>query len=87
MRGWADTLEKWVAELAHLSPNQVKAHVLRTRRSLRGMGSIGDIVICPQAGNRIANDEQAISAANDRLLNLVDDLSAETARYLDGAAE
>jgi len=56
--------------------------LLRTRRSLGGMRSIGDIVICPEAGATIPNDERGITAANETLLSLVERLHTEVTRML-----
>jgi len=46
------------------------------------MGSIADVVIAPEAGHAIANDERTITAANDELLVLVQKLDKEVAQLL-----
>jgi len=80
--GWPARLDKWARELDQLDPGKLRAHLLRTRKSLGGMGSIGDIVICPEARHNIPKDELAIKTANDTLLALVGKLDAEVTRWL-----
>lgn len=80
--GWPARLDKWLSELDQLDPQKMKAHLLRSQRSLGGMGSISDIVICPEAGHKIAADEHLIKAANGVLLTLVEKLDAEVSRRL-----
>jgi hypothetical protein len=46
------------------------------------MGSIGDIVIAPEAGHKI--DEDETEAANATLLTLIHRLYADTSRLLEG---
>ena len=46
------------------------------------MGSIADVVIAPEAGHVIANDESLITSANDKLLRLVQKLDKEVERLL-----
>jgi hypothetical protein len=82
VRGWPARLDEWARELDQLEPGKLKAHLFRTQKSLGGMGSISDIVICPEAGYNIPNDESAIKAANDTLLGLVGRLDAEVTRQL-----
>jgi hypothetical protein len=75
-------LDEWVHELDGIDAVRLKPHLLRTRRALGGMGSIADVVICPQAGHSISNDKGIIKAANDRLLGLVEKLDAELTKRL-----
>jgi hypothetical protein len=75
-------LDEWVHELDGIDTVHLKAHLLRTRRALGGMGSIADVVICPQAGHNISNDKSTIKAANDRLLELTKKLDADVTHRL-----
>lgn len=70
---WSQTLRQWLRELDGPGLRGL-AHVRRTRRCLGGMGSLGDVVICPEAGHKIANDPATVKAANDRLLSMVHEL-------------
>ena len=81
---WPTRLDDWLRELDRVDPEQLRAHLLRTRKALGGMGSIADVVICPQAGHDIPNDMPTIKAANDKLLKLVDELDREVTRELSG---
>lgn len=80
--GWPARLDKWGRELDQLESEKLKAHLLRTRKPLGGMGSISDIVICPEAGYNVPNGESVIKAANDVLLSLVRKLDAEVSHLL-----
>lgn len=77
---WPERLGQWAAELDNLEVLNYRKHLLRTQKSLGGMGSIGDIVICPEAGHKISTAPQAINAANAGLLSLVKELHKEVAR-------
>jgi len=80
--GWPARLDKWGRELDQPESEKLKAHLLRTPKSLGGMGSISDIVICPEAGYNVPNGESVIKAANDVLLSLVRKLDAEVSHLL-----
>jgi len=83
---WAPILEKWITELEHLqrtaktSP-QITEHALRTRRSIGGMGSIGDISITPQPGYRVWAWTWNVSRVNRRLHRLVSALYDSTSPF------
>ncbi len=88
-RRWPPLLGAWLRELERSERQQdvVKTgvdHLRRTQRALGGMGSIGDVVICPEAGHAIANDENEIRNANDRLLELVMAIDREISALLSG---
>jgi len=71
---WAPRLEGWLTELDDSETENKQYlvdHVERMQKALGGMGSIGDIVICPEAGYSIQNEEGLIQKANDDLLRLV----------------
>jgi hypothetical protein len=80
--GWSERLEEWIGEFRHLEPSARRAHLERTKRALAGMGSIGDIFICPQNGSAISADDNDIRTANDKLKALLDRLYSEIAREL-----
>jgi hypothetical protein len=80
--GWPAQLDQWARELDRLDPAELKAHLVRTQKALGGMGSIGDVVICTEAGHKIANDKSAIKEANETLLALVEALYAEVMQRL-----
>jgi hypothetical protein len=64
-RKWSARLDGWLDELDSITPlNALRAHVERSQRATGGMGSLGDLTICPQAGHAIANDRDAMSAAS-----------------------
>jgi hypothetical protein len=80
---WPETLDSWLHELNGLIGSQgseraLVQHVIRSRNATGGMGSLGDIVICPQAGHRISDEEGEISDVNATLRRLVNALCAET---------
>jgi hypothetical protein len=84
---WPATLDSWLRELNALVGSQgskraLEQHVMRSRKATGGMGSLGDIVICLQAGHRISDDEGAISDASATLRQLVSALYAETTTLL-----
>lgn len=85
-RRWAPRLEGWLSELDDVekagSRQVLIAHVQRMRKALGGMGSIGDIVICPEAGYSISDSEKDIQRANQQLLSLVRSLDKCISRIL-----
>ena len=78
---WPERINEWLRGV-EMRNGEDRAHLTRTQQSLGGMGSIADIVICPEAGHIIPNDPQAIRAANDTLLRLVGELDAEVTKRL-----
>lgn len=86
---WPHRLEQWVSELDLLeggtNEKEATAHLRRTHRALYGMGSVADIVICPEAGHDIPDDEVDVSRANTRLLDLVSAVYAEVQHLLSDA--
>jgi hypothetical protein len=81
-RRWPAVLGEWLKEISGEGIDVPHAHLERTRRALAGMGSIADVVICPQAGHRISSNESEIRKANARLLQLVHDLHQEVEKLL-----
>jgi predicted DNA-binding protein YlxM (UPF0122 family) len=79
---WSSRLSEWIAELDSLSGPAISNHVKRTQRALGGMGSIGDVVISPEAGHKISTDEGEIEKANRRLIQLVQALDNEVSILL-----
>src|SRR5579871_5039684 len=75
VKGWPETLERWIEEL-HVADTDMRSHLERTKNSTGGMGSLGDIFICPQAGDDIPNDPTAIKAANADFKHLIGELYA-----------
>jgi hypothetical protein len=75
---WASTISRWIDELdaavANNSHVEIEKNMARTKKSLGGMGSIGDVVISPEAGHKIASDMTTTDNANERLLALVHQL-------------
>lgn len=82
VEAWPSRLDEWVKELDVVDRGTLKDHLQRTRRSLAGMGSIGDLVICAEAGHRPASGGSTFEKANKRLLELVECLDEETTRRL-----
>jgi hypothetical protein len=74
---WANRLRQWVSELDGLTLDGGTAHLRRTQKALGGMGSIGDIVICPENGHSILNEEVQVNDANERLRKFISDLFVE----------
>ena len=86
---WGPRLQCWISELDALRSRDEVAimhHVRRTRRSVAGMGSISDIVICNEAGHRVPKDDAELNRLNDRLLTLADSLFLTTAKLLNEEA-
>ena len=81
---WPKRLSDWRDEFttAQFDAAARVHHLARTRRALGGMGSIADVVIAPEAGHRIADDERVIKAANDKLLDLAQQLDKVVGRLL-----
>jgi hypothetical protein len=75
--GWTQRLDEWIDEYQHLEPTARRGHLERTKRALAGMGSLGDIVICPQNGDTISADQTEMRSANEVLRSLLDQLYAE----------
>jgi hypothetical protein len=72
--GWAGRLGEWAAEWKLVSPSRAREHLLRTKGSLSGMGSLGDIVISAEAGDSAVQTPAQRIEANERLQMLVDRL-------------
>ena len=81
---WPMRLREWIDEFDRLPAGTLErtSHYERTRRALAGMGSIADIVIAPETGYRISEDEREIKHANRNLLDLVEQLDREIERLL-----
>ncbi|SRR5260221_1846260 len=79
---WPARFEQWIKEWNGLTPDQAKAHIARTQKALVGMGSVADIVICVEAGHKGVDDERSRQAANDKLMQLVDDVYEDVSRRL-----
>jgi hypothetical protein len=79
---WAERLQEWIKELDGADKDGVINHLKRTQKALGGMGSIGDIVICPENGHSIPSDEDQINRANERLKGLVSNLFSEIERLV-----
>lgn len=80
---WSTRLDEWIRELRGIdSTKALRIHIERSRRATGGMGSLGDLTICPQAGHAIVNDRAAISAASQQLWSMTSQLYAETTRLL-----
>ncbi len=78
VREWPARLERWLAELdvavEASQADAIVAHIGRSQRATGGMGSIGDVFISPEAGDRVPSDDLAIRLANDQLNALVNTL-------------
>ncbi|MGH8673773.1 MAG: DUF6966 domain-containing protein [Burkholderiales bacterium] len=81
-RRWPAVIAGWLAEIGGEGEEIPATHLQRTRRALGGMGSIGDVVICPEAGHLISSDKKEIRKANERLLHLVHELDEEVDKML-----
>lgn len=79
---WANRLRDWVNELDGLTWDGAANHLRRTQKALGGMGSIGDIVICPENGHSVSNEEAKVNEANERLRKFVSDLFVEIEKLL-----
>jgi len=81
---WPPRLAGWIREFEDVRNDSTDRtrHYERTRGALGGMGSIGDVVIAPEAGHTITDDDRAINAANEKLLRLVEELDKEIDRLL-----
>jgi hypothetical protein len=80
---WAPRLEAWLAELDRVKTNaDLRSHAERSRRCSAGMGSLGDLSICPQNRHDIRDDRQAISAASKGLWSLTHELYGEADRLV-----
>jgi len=72
--GWTERLHDWAAEWKLAPPSRAREHMERTRQSLSGMGSLGDIVISSEAGDSDVKTPAERKQANERLQVLVDRL-------------
>jgi len=80
---WPPILEAWLDELDRFKGTPIpRQHLERTRRALGGMGSIGDVVICPEAMRESAFDEIQIRKANEELLRFVRELDREISNLI-----
>lgn len=80
--GWADRLGEWIAEGKSLPEGRARQHVLRTKQSLSGMGSLGDIVISAEAGDAGVETRESRKSANEELQRLLDRLYDEVSLLL-----
>lgn len=79
---WSSRIKGWVLEIDNLSSGKTTPHLTRTRKSLFGMGSVADIVITPEAGLSIPDNEEEIEKANDKLISLARALDQEIERLM-----
>jgi hypothetical protein len=82
---WGPRLQSWIAELDGLQTSDEQSmmeHVRRTRRSVAGMGSMGDIVICVEAGHHLPDDQAEVNRLNAQLQKLVHSLFLTCASLL-----
>jgi hypothetical protein len=85
---WGPRLQSWTSEFDALLDSDHKSiteHIKRTRRSIAGMGSIGDIVICGEAGHKIAGDDAEVARLNAQLQSLTHSLFVATSGLLKNA--
>ena len=74
VHNWPNIINKWIEEIEELRSGDGKAIVLylqKIQRSLGGMGSLGDLVICPEAGHKILGNEKEIEKINDNYINFI----------------
>lgn len=78
---WGPRLQDWISELDDVVGNDIATlkHIRRTHASIAGMGSLGDIVICKDAGHRVPESEIEIDRLNVRLQEFVHLLFITTA--------
>jgi hypothetical protein len=81
-RRWSSRIKGWVLEIDSLPLENVFSHLTRTRKSLFGMGSVADIVISPEAGLSIADNDEEIEKANNRLVSLARALDQEIEKLM-----
>ncbi|MBK8869725.1 MAG: hypothetical protein IPN19_01435 [Elusimicrobia bacterium] len=86
-RRWSSRIKGWVLEIESLPLEKVISHLTRTQKSLFGMGSVADIVITPEAGLSIPDNEEEIDKANDKLISLARALDQEIERLLGGKGD
>ena len=85
---WSTRLCEWACELESATDDEetLKAHVLRTRNALSGMGSLGDLSISHRNGLARMHPESLLPVLNRRFLSLLDSLEELTAGGLAGKA-
>lgn len=82
---WKGRIEDWLQELDSIaSIHALRSHLERSQRATGGMGSLGDLTICPQNGHSIRNDRTAISEASSGLWGLTSELYRVTSEQLAG---
>lgn len=83
---WPPILAEWLSQLDALEQRggreSLLAHLMEAKKATGGMGSLGDIVICPESGYSVGPDERQIKAANAELLRLVHELFKEITRLI-----
>jgi len=80
---WSGRVDEWIHELNESSsPKSLRLHIERSQKATSGMGSLGDLTICPQNGHRIQNDRQLISEASNGLWALTSELYQESKALL-----
>lgn len=79
---WSNRLMEWINQLNNLTDSESKKHLIRTQKGLSGMGSIGDILLCPENGHSISVDKAEIDSANDILKKFVSDLYIEIEKLI-----
>lgn len=79
---WSNRLTEWINQLNSLTDSESKKHLIRTLKGLSGMGSIGDILLCPENGHSISSDKAEIDSANNILKKFVSDLYNEIEKLL-----
>jgi len=80
---WAPRLETWLAELDRVKTSgDLRSHAERSRQFSAGMGSLGDLSICPENRHDISGDRQVISAASQGLWSLTHELYVEADRLV-----
>ncbi len=76
---WADRLSGWIKDLD--SARDYKPHLERTFKALSGMGSMGDVVVCPENGHVVSGGEEAIAKANEQIKEIILKLDREIAKF------
>jgi len=76
---WSSRVDEWLRELDDIkTPSALRTHVERSQRTTGGMGSLGDLTICPQNGHIIEHDVKRITEASQGLYRLTAELYQET---------
>jgi lactate dehydrogenase-like 2-hydroxyacid dehydrogenase len=85
-RFWSGQLDKWTREAEQLvqkrNKDLLKEHLRRTKRSLVGMGSIGDITISCQAGLAKTYSVDEARKIDEQIEELTDSLYKTTIELL-----